>query len=64
MKNATVEALAEALQDGREVVNTATSNGLVTTKRLVIAGVLAVAVASTIVIVKKVRKAKAEAEGI
>lgn len=64
MKNATVEALAEALQDGREVVNTATSNGLVTTKRLVIAGILAVAVASTVVIVKKVRKAKAEAEGL
>lgn len=62
MKNAAAEVLNEVFQDTQEVVETANKNGLITPKRLLIAGGLALVVATTVVIVKKIRAAKAEDE--
>ena len=59
MKNAT-EALQDVLEDAREVAETANKNGLFTTKRLVIAGAVALTVAGAVIVIKKVRAARAE----
>lgn len=60
MKNAP-EVLVEAFEDAKEVAETATQNGLITPKRLIVAAGVALAVAGTVILVKRYRAAKDEA---